>query len=160
MEYKITITTTQTDYKGKSIFEHAANDLMIDETFSMIDEEGVMSTSLFGTLDSNGCEYTLRYEEENENMGNTFTEVRFNSERLNELSLVRTGEVESFMTFEEGKRHICVYETGIMPFEICIFTRSLDNRLLTEGTLNIKYIVEIKGACAQQTEFKMEIVRV
>ena len=33
MNSKIKITTTQTEYKGKSIFERAAEELMIQETF-------------------------------------------------------------------------------------------------------------------------------
>jgi hypothetical protein len=59
------------------------------------------------------------------------------------------------MYFEEGKRHICVYDTGIMPFEICIFSRTVDNQLMSSGTLNLVYLVEIKGACAQKTVFKV-----
>ena len=44
-----------------------------------------------------------------------------------------------------------------MPFEICIYAKDVDNRLLTDGYLEINYIIEIKGACAQKTTLKMEI---
>lgn len=157
MKYKIKTTTTQTDYKGKSIFERAADELMIDETFSDMDEEGTIETSLYGELESVGNIYSLTYEEETEGMGGVFTEVKFDSKKPKEISISRTGAVEAFMFFEKGKRHICVYNTGIMPFEICIYAKEVDNRLLTEGYLEITYLIEIKGACAQKTVMKMEI---
>ena len=157
MEYKINIKTSQTDYKGKSIFERAADELMIEETFSAMDGDGLIETSLYGEFDSVGDTYTLSYQEESEGMGGVYTEVKFDTRRPDEISISRTGAIEAFMMFEKGKRHICVYNTGIMPFEICIYAKDVDNRLLTEGYLEITYIIEIKGACAQKTVFKMEI---
>lgn len=157
MECKIKITTIQKDYKGKSIFDHAADELLIEESFSPLDEEGTMETSLFGTLEKSGDNYFLRYEEEAEGMNGTFTEVRFTETEPKSVSIVRTGALDSFMLFEEGKRNVSVYNTGIMPFEICIYTKSVDNRLLDDGCLEITYLVEIKGACAQKTTLKMEI---
>lgn len=157
MECKIKITTNQKDYKGKSIFDHAADELLIEESFSPLDEEGTMETSLFGTLEKSGDDYTLRYEEEAEGMGGTFTEVKFNEKEPEMVTIVRTGALDSFMLFEEGKRNVSVYNTGIMPFEICIYTKSVDNSLLDDGYLDITYLVEIKGASAQRTSLKMEI---
>ncbi|MBE6673862.1 MAG: DUF1934 domain-containing protein [Ruminococcaceae bacterium] len=160
MKYKIKTTTTQTDYKGKSIFDRAADELMIDETFSTMDEEGTIETSLYGELEFVGDTYTLFYEEETEGMGGVNTEIRFDTRKPYELSIARTGAIDAFMYFEKGKRHICVYNTGIMPFEICIYAKEVDNRLLTDGYLEINYLIEIKGACAQKTVFKMEIEKV
>ena len=157
MRYKIFITTSQTDYKGKSIFERAADELMIDETFSDMDESGTIETVLYGELESVGDEYTLTYEEESEGMGGVFTEIKFNSSLPRRISISRTGAIESYMYFEEGKRHVCIYNTGIMPFEICIYAKDVDNRLLTDRVLELTYLVEIKGACAQKTVMKMEI---
>ena len=160
MKYRISTVTTQTDYKGKSIFDRAAEELMIEETFSSMDDEGTIETSLFGELDSVGDEYTLCYEEETEGMGGVFTEIKFSSNNLDQISISRTGAIDAFLFFEKGKRHICVYNTGIMPFEICIYAKEVDNRLLTEGYLEIVYLIEIKGACAQKTVMKMEIEKI
>ncbi|MBQ8145513.1 MAG: DUF1934 domain-containing protein [Clostridia bacterium] len=157
MKYRIKTTTTQKDYKGKSIFDRAADELMIEESFSVMDEEGTIETSLYGELECVGDTYTLSYEEEAEGMGGVDTEIKFNINKLDEISIARTGGIEAFMFFEKGKRHICVYNTGIMPFEICIYAKDVDNRLLTDGYLEINYLIEIKGACAQKTTFKMEI---
>ena len=157
MEYKINIKTTQTDYKGKSIFDRAADELMIEESFSMGDGDDTIETSLYGEMDSIGDTYILSYQEESEGMGGAFTEIKFDTRKPDEISISRTGAIETFMLFEKGKRHICVYNTGIMPFEICIYAKEVDNRILTEGYLEIVYLIEIKGACAQKTVFKMEL---
>jgi uncharacterized beta-barrel protein YwiB (DUF1934 family) len=160
MRYKINITTTQTDYKGKSIFERAADELMIEESFSDMDEDGTIETTLYGEMDSVGDTFVLSYEEESEGMGGVNTEVKFDMRRPDEISISRTGAIEAYMYFEQGKRHICVYNTGIMPFEICIYAKDVDNRLLTDGVLELTYLIEIKGACAQKTVFKMEIEKI
>lgn len=160
MEYKINITTTQQDYKGKSIFEHAADELMIEETFSEMDSGDTIETSLYGELDFVGDEFVLSYQEETEGMGGVNTEIKFNTRKENEISISRTGAIETFMFFEKHKRHVCVYNTGIMPFEICIFAKNVDNRLLRDGVLELEYLIEIKGACAQKTKMKMEIEKV
>ena len=93
-------------------------------------------------------------------MGGVFTEIKFDINKPKEISISRTGALETFMYFDEGKRHICVYNTGIMPFEICIYSKMVDNRLMTHGYLEILYLIEIKGACAQKTVFKMEVEKI
>ena len=157
MKYKIKTTTTQTDYKGKSIFDRAADELMIEESFSVLDGDDTIETSLYGELDFVGDSYVLSYEEETEGMGGVYTEVRFDTGKPDRVSISRTGALDTYLYFEKGKRHVCVYNTGIMPFEICIYAKDVDNRLLTDGCLEITYLIEIKGACAQKTVMKMEI---
>ncbi|MBQ7352471.1 MAG: DUF1934 domain-containing protein [Clostridia bacterium] len=157
MKCKIKITTIQADYKGKSIFERAASELLISESFSDYYDDDKIETLVFGEALTQGDEFIIRYEENGEGMLGVKTELKFNVKNPSQVSLVRTGEIDSFMSFEAGKRHICVYNTGIMPFEICIYSKSVDNRLLTDGIIEINYLVEIKGACAQKTIFKMEV---
>ncbi|MBO5338660.1 MAG: DUF1934 domain-containing protein [Clostridia bacterium] len=160
MNSKIKITTTQTEYKGKSIFERAAEELMIQETFDNGVGEDKIETSLYGDVLIDGNTFLVKYEEEAEGMGGVFTEIKFDINKPKEISISRTGALETFMYFDEGKRHICVYNTGIMPFEICIYSKMVDNRLMTHGYLEILYLIEIKGACAQKTVFKMEVEKI
>ena len=157
MKTPIKITTIQTDYKGKSIFERMAEELMITDTFSDMDEGGTIETLLLGDVELEDGKYTLSYEEsEASGMDGVKTELVFHVDTPKEIILARSGDVSSNMFFNEGKRHICVYNTGIMPFEICIYTRSIDNRLIEDGYLEVVYIIEIKGACAQKTILRME----
>ena len=61
------------------------------------------------------------------------------------------------MLFSQGERTISVYNTPYMPFELGIYSKKVDNRILTDGVLEISYVLEVKGALAQKTEMKMEI---
>ncbi len=160
MNAKIKITTTQKEYKGKSIFERAAEELLIQETFDSGTGEDTIETTLYGNVIAKDGTFLVKYEEEAEGMGGVFTELKFDMERPKEISLSRTGALESYMYFEEGKRHICVYNTGIMPFEICIYSKEVNNQLMTNGYLELVYLIEIKGACAQKTVFKMEVEKI
>lgn len=160
MKAKIKITTSQTEYRGKSIFERAYEELLIKETFDTFQGDDTVETTLYGEISTRGSTFFIKYEEESEGMGGVFTEVSFDLAKPKEISISRSGALESCMYFEEGKRHICVYDTGIMPFEICIFSRTVDNQLATSGILNLVYLIEIKGACAQKTVFKMEVEKI
>ncbi len=74
------------------------------------------------------------------------------------VSMVREGSVSTALVFEEGKRHHCVYNTPFMPFQVCIHTLKVDNKLLTDRYIDLDYIVEIRGAQAERTKFRMEIL--
>lgn len=160
MNCKIKITTTQSDYKAMSIFDCAVKELMMNETISDYTEDEVIETTLFGDFSTQDGKFTLTYDENSEYMGATHTKVEFSLKDKELISIVRSGAVESFMVFERHKRNICVYNTGILPFDICIFTKDITNELLEKGYLELDYIIEIKGACAQHTIMKMEVTRV
>ena len=44
-----------------------------------------------------------------------------------------------------------------MPFEICVLAHAVDNRLLQDGVLELDYMVELRGAQAERTKFRMDI---
>ena len=48
----------------------------------------------------------------------------------------------------------------IMPFELCIYTKQIDNRLFDMKYIEIVYLVELGGSCAQKTVLKMEIDKI
>ena len=73
------------------------------------------------------------------------------------VSMIRSGLVSTAMTFKAHHRAICTYETPYMPFSIGIHALTVDNRLDTEGTLKLDYIIEIKGARAERCEMTMNV---
>lgn len=96
-------------------------------------------------------------ESELTGMEGSHTQVRFERTQAGLVTMMRSGSVNTILVFEEGKRHICAYETPFMPFEICVFTKSVNNTLLEDGKIELDYIVEIRGAQAERTQFKIEI---
>jgi len=96
-------------------------------------------------------------ESELTGMEGSHTQVRFERNMPELLMMMRSGSVNTILVFEEGKRHICTYQTPYMPFEICVLTKSVKNTLLENGVIELDYIVEIRGAQAERTQFKIEI---
>lgn len=74
------------------------------------------------------------------------------------VSMIRKGSVSTTLVFEEGKRHHCLYNTPYMPFEVCVHTLKVNNRLTEDRYIELDYIVEIRGARAERTRFRMELL--
>ena len=96
-------------------------------------------------------------ESELTGMEGSHTQVRFEKNMPELVTMMRDGSVNTILVFEQGKRHICTYQTPYMPFEICVFTKSVKNALLENGVIELDYIVEIRGAQAERTQFKIEV---
>lgn len=135
---------------------------MIDD--EELNEEQVMESgdelemTVDGFLSDEGDKVEITYEEsELTGMEGASTKVYFEKSTPELLTMLRGGSVTTAMVFEAGRRHICIYETPIMPFELCIYTRKIKNELLSEGRLSLDYIVEFKGAQAERTVFELEI---
>ena len=103
---------------------------------------------------------TFSYDESEENgMQGSVTAVTYMQENPDVVSMIREGAVSATLVFEEGKRHHCIYNTPIMPFEICVKTIKVVNRLSINGSLELDYIIEIRGAKAERTKFYMQVLK-
>ena len=47
-----------------------------------------------------------------------------------------------------------------MTFEVCIHTAQVKNKLLTDGTLELDYSIEVHGVSAERTRMKLSVVEV
>lgn len=91
-------------------------------------------------------------------MDGSTTSVSFLLREPGVVSMIREGQVSTVLVFEAEKRHHCLYNTPFMPFEVCVRTVKVDNRLLEDGILNLDYMIEIRGARAERTKFCMELL--
>ena len=91
-------------------------------------------------------------------MEGSSTAVSFLESETGVVSMIREGTVSTVLVFESGKRNHCVYNTPYMPFEVCVHTLKVENRLMEEGYLDLDYVIEIRGAQAERTKFRMEIL--
>lgn len=103
--------------------------------------------------------FSLSYEETAlTGMEGTSSQLSFIRSQPHLLTMIRSGSVSTALVFEPGKRHFCTYKTPYMPFEICVHTIKVDNRLLdAEGTLDLDYVVEIRGAQAERCRLHLEL---
>lgn len=111
------------------------------------------------TRDADG-RISLSYDEtELTGMEGSTTTVTFAENAPETVTMLRYGSVTTTLVFEQDQRHICVYETPIMPFEICIYARRVENGLTMDGgSMLLDYLIEIHGAKAERTLFELNVV--
>ena len=96
-------------------------------------------------------------ESELTGMEGSMTAIGFDRANPDLVSMIRTGPVRTALTFEEGKRHICIYNTPFSEFEVCVRTLKVKNRLLEENTLELDYLIEIHGAQAEHCKMTINV---
>lgn len=114
--------------------------------------DGVMSVK-------NGS-VVIRYEEDDSGgMGETQAEIVLHGGRRDMVSIVRTGSVANTLVCERGRRHISAYNTPIMPFQICVFTKECEQNVTLEsgGTIYMNYYVELRGTEMQHTKMRITV---
>lgn len=100
--------------------------------------------------------YTLSYNESQlTGLDGTRTTFQIEPDRI---TLMREGEVNSQMVFQEGRRHLSMYNTPYGTLTIGINTHSLSSTL-TEvgGQIEIDYALEIDHAMAGANRFFIDV---
>ncbi len=111
-----------------------------------------------GRLVTNETRVELIYEEsELTGMKGSITAIGFHRNNPSLMSMMRSGPVRTALTFEEGKRHYCLYNTPLSDFEVCVRALRVHNRLLEEGEIYLDYLVEIHGARAEHCRMQINI---
>ncbi len=151
---RIKIDTKQREIAG-SLFEKSR----AGAPGEIDNEEKKLSMTALGSYYDDGTRVSISYREgELTGMENTRTTLSFPKSEPKLVTLTRDGAVRTALLFEEGCRHICVYQTPYMPFEVAVKAKEVDNRIEENGTLYLRYTVELKGANAEQTEFSMTLL--
>ena len=100
----------------------------------------------------------LVYEEsELTGMEGSVTSIGFDRAAPHVISMMRTGLVSTGMIFEAGKRHMCIYHTPFSDFEICVRAFTVNNQLLTDGKLELDYLVELHGAQTERCRMTLTV---
>ena len=110
-----------------------------------------------GTLRRDGAGgYIVSYAEtELTGLEGTTTRLHVDGGRV---TLLREGNVNSQMVFEEGRRHLSMYETPYGALSIGINTRRMRSTLgEAGGDLEIDYAIEIDNLIAGQNLFRMNV---
>lgn len=111
-----------------------------------------------GRLVTSPTRVELVYEEtELSGMGGSVTSIGFERNAPGLVSMMRTGTVFAALVFEQGKRHISLYDTPFSNFQICVHTLQVQNALLTEGRIHLDYLIEIHGAQAEHCRMTITV---
>lgn len=108
-------------------------------------------------LDCGDDGLTLTYQE-SELTGMQGTLTTFQVEKTGRITLLRMGEVNSQMVFEEGRRHLSLYQTPFGNMSVGILANKVKNTLnMAGGDLEIDYAIEIDHALAGQNLFRIHV---
>lgn len=97
---------------------------------------------------------------EDDSMDDTTTVILYDPVKPNSVTIYHTGGVMSTLICEKGVRHISAYQTQLMPFEVAVYTKKCDGGFTFEegGSLELDYMVEIRGADMQRTTMTIDAV--
>ena len=109
-----------------------------------------------GRLTRDGSGYTLTYQEsELTGLEGTLTTIQVDGEQV---TLMRVGEFTSQMVFQEGRRHLSMYNTPYGAMAIGVNTRHLLADLTDQGgDIEIDYAIEIDHALAGRNVFQIKV---
>ena len=103
-----------------------------------------------------GNNYFVTYKEtEITGMEGTTTTLKIGDGKV---TLMRFGENNSQLVFEEGEKHLCYYETPHGSFTVGVFSNQVNiNVNDTGGELQVDYLLEIDQMRAGKNDFYIQI---
>ena len=109
-----------------------------------------------GRLVRDGESYTLSYQEsELTGLEGTLTTIQVDGEQV---TLMRVGEFNSQLVFQEGRRHLSVYNTPYGAMSVGVNTRHLLAELSDRGgDIEVDYFIEIDHALAGRNIFRINV---
>ena len=129
--------------KGKQVNENGPDEMeLVTEGRMICNDKGVL----------------VSYQEsELTGLQGTTTMLRINGPVV---TLLREGTVNSQMVFEEGRRHLSMYETPYGAMSVGINTRRVKNTIgESGGDLEIDYAIEIDNLMVGRNFFSMNVRR-
>ena len=88
-------------------------------------------------------------ENEDDPQLSTDVKIIFNPENTGLVVMSKEGAISTVLSFEEGKTHICAYDTPFMPFKVYVTSNQVVNKLLSTGKLKLDYILNLNDTPPQ-----------
>jgi uncharacterized beta-barrel protein YwiB (DUF1934 family) len=109
-----------------------------------------------GRLAREGDSYTLSYQEsELTGLEGTLTTIQVDG---GQVTLLRVGEFNSQLVFQEGRRHLSVYNTPYGAMSVGVHTRHLLAELNDQGgDIEVDYSIEVDHALAGRNIFRINV---
>ncbi len=128
------------------------------QQFDAMDKDSIELVTR-GSLDRDGGVLTLRYEEsELTGLEGTMTTIQVEPERV---TMLRTGQVNTQMVFQEGRRHLSMYNTPYGAMTVGVNTRHLYAELGEDGgEIEIDYNIEIDHTVTGRNVFRINVKKV
>ena len=156
---KIAIEITTEQYEVPGSFYGAVGELptpALDAAPASPDDVQLNVFIADASYHDDGHRVCIRYTENAESgMEGVKTTLSYQKTDPGRITLLRDGEVKTALEFVQGERYFGVYQTPIMPFDLCLLPRTVDNSIETTGFLQLDYVIQLKGAEAQRTKLTL-----
>ena len=145
--------------EGATVYDEIqGKNIALSELADQVDD--VIEYTTEGALSKENNRITVRYGERAD-MGfdNTETMLSFDCDSPQIVTLVRTGDVSTVCRFDTNEpRQHCTYDAGVMPLELTMNTRSVQNSINgNRGKISLDYTIEMRGVKTERNRFSMEV---
>ena len=140
-------------FDGENVSEDEINDIIGEDESSEIElcTEGELS------INPDGCVEISYMENEDDEQIKTRSKIIFSPTDPGLVIMTKEGAMNTVLSFEEGKQHICTYDTPFMPIKVYVNASLVDNRLLSDGVLRLNYILNLNDTEPQHFTVEVKI---
>ena len=121
-----------------------------------VDEIELLTEARIRTNKEGLVEIVYRENEDDEQL-HTISRIIFDPNFPELVIMTKKGAINSSLSFEEDKMHICSYVTPYMPFKVYVSSSRVENRLLEKGRLLLDYTLNINDTPPQHFIVNAEI---
>ena len=138
---------------GENIADGEISELLGEDNVSEIE---LCTEAVIKLNDKGGVEISYMENEDDETL-KTRSRIIFNTRDPGLVAMTKEGAMKAILSFEEGRTHICTYETPFMPIKVYVESSRVDNRLLTDGYLLLNYIINLNDTPPQHFIVEVKI---
>ena len=131
--------------EGENIKEEEINEMLGEDEKSEIE---LCTEATISMNNKGGVEISYMENEDDETL-KTRSRILFNTRDPGLVAMTKDGAMKAFLSFEEGKTHICTYDTPFMPIKVYVAASRVDNRLLDLGRLKLNYVINLNDTPSQ-----------
>ncbi len=118
--------------------------------------ESVLNTEVQYYRDKDGDRVISYAESEATGMEGSVTQLRISTEDM--VSILRTGNFQTHLVVQTGKKHFCHYETPFGDFAVGVAAKWVDNHLTDDGgSLTLRYTVDANSTLLSDNEIRVAI---
>ncbi len=132
-------------FNGENVSEEEIGDILGDDETSEIE----LCTEAELYINKEGCIEISYMENEDDEQLKTHSRIIFSPADPDLVIMSKEGAMKAMLSFEEGKMHICTYDTPFMPIKVYVNASRVDNRLLSDGELMLNYVLSLNDTAPQ-----------
>lgn len=139
--------------EGENVGEDEINELLGEEEPTEME----LCTEATVEVNKEGSIEITYLENEDDEVLKTVSKIIFAENDPSLLVMTKEGAMRAILSFEEGKTHICTYDTPFMPIKVYVTASKVDNRLLTDGYMKLCYVLILNDTPPQHFSVEAKI---